>query len=715
MSIDKRKIRTIAANGKSKRGLFSLFRTRERDMEIAIWRYFASKIFVHSDSGTGYKDIFSFLKSTIETPCVYLYLCDGESKKLVLATADFADLKEWSEANKLDDRTEAELREPEIMLQNRELFQKIAGIEMLGANLLNIPLRLKGDKFIGTILTGPIKDGGKIEQFRHFFNIFSVAAANSVNRFREIERLREEVDRLQSKMKVSKRMLGSALELNRFVDLLLDLAITATRAEAGFVAMVRKEEQKLEISAHKNLPEGFLEKVNLSAEDGLFEWSPDDGDVIILRDYDFVADFEIKSILGVPLVENKNLLGIFALINFTNSEMFSDFSLQILTNFTEQIKLVLNNSRFFEDFTNRYFSTLVAMSDAYDHRSAETTGHSRRVSDIAVKIAHQMNLDKNLVEHIRRAALIHDVGMCGVVDITEGFQADFNHPEIAASMIEVLPIAEELTQAVRTHHEWYDGWGFPNGLKGNQIPIAGRVLALAEYFVEATTNARFKESLTPDELKKELELRRGKQFDPEVVDAFLQIMAVKENQKPGALFQKCWEFKGEPAEVCSQCPAYKSDQFCWLHFEVNCASHGDELCDRCFLFKEWIERVERLVANNKIEVKTMEHDVEKLNNFTLVKLSGEIDVSVAPKLRNLLRELIEGGQENLVIDLTEVPFIDSSGLGIFVVAFKLAKAKNGAIKFVGARPEVLKVIQLTRLDKHFQLFESMEQAEKNFM
>ncbi len=715
MSTETKKITTIPTNGSPKRRLFSLFRTRESDMEIAVWRHFASNVFIHSESGQGYKEIFSFLKKTIKTPCVYLYLCEGESNKLVLATADFADLKEWAEANDLDDRTEAELREPEIVFKNRDEFREIAVIEMLGANLLNIPLRLNEDKYLGAILTGPIMEVGMIEKHSHFLNVFAVAAANGVNRFREIERLREKVDHLQSKMEVSRRMLGSALELNRFVDLLLDLAITATRAEAGFVAMIRKEEQKLEISAHKNLPAGFLEKINLSREDGLFEWPSDDGDVMILRDYDFVAEFQIKSILAVPLVENKNLLGIFALINFTSSEMFSDFSLSILTNFTEQIKLVLNNSRLFEDFTKRYFSTLVAMSDAYDHRSAETTGHSLRVSNVAEEIANQMNLDKNLVKHIQRAALIHDVGMCGVVDIGEDFQADFNHPEIAASMIEVLPIPEELTQAVRTHHEWYDGWGFPNGLKGVQIPISGRILALAEYFVEATTNSRFKESLTPEALKKELDLRRGKQFDPDVVDALLQIMDLKENQEPDVLFQKCWEFKGEPGEVCSQCPAYKSDKFCWLHVEVNCASHGDELCDRCFLFKEWIERVEELIVNNKIEVKTMEHKVEKRENFTLVKLTGEIDVSVAPKLRSLLKELIEGGQENLVIDLTEVPFIDSSGLGILVIAFKLAKAKNGAIKFVGARPEVMKVIRLTRLDRHFQLYESLEQAEKSFI
>ena len=79
-----------------------------------------------------------------------------------------------------------------------------------------------------------------------------------------------------------------------------------------------------------------------------------------------------------------------------------------------------------------------------------------------------------------------------------------------------------------------------------------------------------------------------------------------------------------------------------------------------------------------------------------------------------MRDLLEEANGKLIVDLEQVPFIDSSGLGIFVVAFKIAAAKNGWIKFVGARPEVMKVIKLTGLDRHFQLFDSLKEAEKSF-
>ena len=712
--ITEKKIIDISSNGKTKKRLFSFLKSREVETEIAVWRHFALNVFSQENDQQGYQKIFKFLKGVIETPCAYLYFSNEDSKKLVLATADFSELKEWAEEHQLDDRTEAELREPEIVIINREEFQQSSIVEMLGTNLLTIPLVLKGGKYIGCILTGPIVKPDKVAKFAHFLRVFSVAAANGANRFREIERLKEEMNNLRSKTEVSRRMLGSALELNRFVDLLLDLALTAIGAEAGFVAITQQGKNALEIRAHKNLPEQFLEKINLSAEDGLFEWTPDDSNVMILRDFDFVNEFGVKSILAVPLVEQDKLLGTFALINFSSNEMFSDFSLSILTNFSEQIKLVLNNSRLFDDFTDRYFTTLIAMSEAYDHRSPETTGHSRRVADVAVQIAKKMKVKEEIIAHIEKAGLIHDVGMCGIVDIGEDFQADFNHPEISASMIEVLPISSELTEAVRTHHEWYDGWGFPNGLKSEQIPLSGRILAIAEYFVEATSSTHFSEALPPDKLREELALRKGKQFDPQVVEALLNWLDEKQASDVRKPMMPCWEFKGHPRDVCDQCPAFQTENFCWLTPDVNCANHGDESCDKCFIFKEWINRVEKLISDEKIEVKAMEHKVEKHEKFTLVQLKGEIDVSVAPQLRNLLQELINSGQENIVVDLAEVPFIDSSGLGIFVVAFKMAKAKNGSIRFVGARPEVLKVIKLTRLDKHFQLFESLSDAERSF-
>ena len=110
----------------------------------------------------------------------------------------------------------------------------------------------------------------------------------------------------------------------------------------------------------------------------------------------------------------------------------------------------------------------------------------------------------------------------------------------------------------------------------------------------------------------------------------------------------------------------------------------------------------------------MDYAQQQNNGITLLSLTGEVDVSVAPKLRSVLKGLIDTSTAKIIVDLSSVDFIDSSGLGLFVMAYKSIRAYNGKIKFAKARPEVLKVIRLTRLDKHFELFDSVEQAEKSF-
>ncbi len=110
----------------------------------------------------------------------------------------------------------------------------------------------------------------------------------------------------------------------------------------------------------------------------------------------------------------------------------------------------------------------------------------------------------------------------------------------------------------------------------------------------------------------------------------------------------------------------------------------------------------------------MECKVDRNGNITRVQPVGEIDLAVAPELRLLLQGLLEKGQTRLVMDLRAVTFIDSSGLGILVNAYKLAKQLGGNLKFANASPEVRKLFQITRTDKYLEFYDSAETAEMAF-
>ena len=693
--------------------LSSLFKAYDEGI-VALWQVFAEYPFAHASATEGYEFVLKNLSSVLPLPAQYIYLVDESYKRLVIENIRLAADAEGANGNGHEHHSTENLSHPPLQLKMMDDYLKVTFSVFESGKLLNIPLLIEGKEFIGTILTGPFKenklDAKTLEWLRHF----SRTAAPAVQAISKVKNFENEIRTLQSRSRVSRRMLGSALEVNRFVSLLLDLALSASHSDAGFVAILDRAKTQLTIRAHKNLPDGFLDRVNLTPESGLFEWSPDMSELLIVRDYDFIARFHVKKILAVPLVEKDELLGVFALLDFDDRDVDREFSLTIISTFVEQIKLILKNSLIFENFTRRYLDTLKAMSRAYDMRSPFTVGHSQRVARVAAEIARAMQLSQARIKDVTVAGLVHDVGMCGVTDIGEDYHVDYNHTLIGASMIEMLPISADIVEGVRSHHEWFDGWGYPQGLKGEQIPLSSRILAVAEYYVEKTSNKKIQKSKTWLELHEDLLLRKDKQFDPQAVEAIIRVIEKRRRNAGVERIAKCWEFKGEPANVCNACPAYQQDLPCWSFPDVLCQKHGDEFCDGCFIFKEWLERIEEMRNNGKLKGKKMEYKMKQNNGVLTLTLSGEIDVSVAPDLRDVLNKAIEAGNVRILVDFRDVSFIDSSGLGIFVVYYKKAKARGGTIKFANLSPIVRKVVELTRLDKHFEIYDSVSEAEQSF-
>jgi anti-anti-sigma factor len=277
-------------------------------------------------------------------------------------------------------------------------------------------------------------------------------------------------------------------------------------------------------------------------------------------------------------------------------------------------------------------------------------------------------------------------------------------------MLEILPISPDIIEGVRTHQEWYDGWGFPQGLKGEEIPLFGRILGLCEFFVEMSSNSKLRKALSYSQLEAEIRQRSGSQFDPKIVSAFFSVMNEKRQNAGTNWIEECWKFKGEPKDVCSRCPVYESKlKKCWQSPENMCRFHGDYTCDECFIFLEWIERVK----TKKLESK-MEYNVTEKNNYAIVKLKGELDVGSSIQARELFKSLIEKGKVNIIIDFSEVTFIDSSGLGIIVVAYRNAKEKGGTIKFANVNQRIRKLFEITRTEKHFEFYETLDDAERSF-
>jgi putative two-component system response regulator len=174
---------------------------------------------------------------------------------------------------------------------------------------------------------------------------------------------------------------------------------------------------------------------------------------------------------------------------------------------------------------------LQRLAIAAEYRDDETGQHTRRVGDLSARLAAELGLAAEEVELLRRAAPLHDVGKIGIPDTIllkpgrltpDEFDQVKTHTVIGAKMLAGggFPLLETAECIARSHHERWDGTGYPAGLAGGDIPLAGRIVAIADVFDALTHNRPYKSAWSKEEGLAEIEAQRGRQFDPELVDAF---------------------------------------------------------------------------------------------------------------------------------------------------------------------------------------------------
>ena len=179
-----------------------------------------------------------------------------------------------------------------------------------------------------------------------------------------------------------------------------------------------------------------------------------------------------------------------------------------------------------------FFNAITALAYALEAKDVYTSGHSQRVTEISVAIAEHLGLPKETIEKIRLAGLVHDIGKIGIRESVlnkpgnlteEEYEHIKLHSETGERILKPIVDDEEILKAVRHHHERYDGTGYPDGLKGEQVPRLARIIAVADTFDAMTSERPYRKALTKEAAYAEVERCRGTQFDPQAADAFLEV------------------------------------------------------------------------------------------------------------------------------------------------------------------------------------------------
>lgn len=191
----------------------------------------------------------------------------------------------------------------------------------------------------------------------------------------------------------------------------------------------------------------------------------------------------------------------------------------------------LNES--FMELEDLLLKLIRVMVNALDAKSPWTRGHSERVARYAEKIAREMNLDEDETKEIRLAGLLHDIGKIGTYDYLlekpgpltpEEYEMVKQHPQKGVEILKDIKQLSEILPLIKYHHERIDGKGYPSGLKGDSIPLGARILHVADSFDSMTSDRPYRKAPGREYAISELEKYKGIQFDPHVVDAFLNIL-----------------------------------------------------------------------------------------------------------------------------------------------------------------------------------------------
>lgn len=193
-----------------------------------------------------------------------------------------------------------------------------------------------------------------------------------------------------------------------------------------------------------------------------------------------------------------------------------------------------NLSKLYEDLRTTYMRTIKALAQAIDARDHYTHSHSGNVAKCAVMIAEEMGLSAREIEVIRDAAELHDLGKIGVEDrilikttslTPEEWVEMKRHPLIGAQILEPLTFMTDVVALIRQHHEHYDGTGYPDGLKGEEILLGARIIHLSDAYDSMCSSRSYRKiPFTKDEALFEINKNAGSQFDPKVAAAFLNIV-----------------------------------------------------------------------------------------------------------------------------------------------------------------------------------------------
>jgi len=427
-------------------------------------------------------------------------------------------------------------------IENDPRFKKNSNPKFETKSFICVPVKL-GDKVIGVL---SINDKMNHEVFNeddlHLLTILANQAAISIENSRLYQQAEKKVEELEMLFSASKVM-SSILDVNILLRQVLETCVHIVFSKAGMIMLFNPDSMQFEVkTSHGLIDTRCAYEFRIDSNSELCEAMSKELNAVLIGNIDENIDladlinylkFKVKEIICVPLHTKQKVTGIMLIISDASQNNFISSDLNILSALSTQAAVVIENAKLYESMKDQFLSTIRVATNALEFKDAYTSGHSERVTEYAVLLSKEVNLPSEEIEHIRQAAILHDIGKIGISETIltkkgrltdEEFATIKLHPSIGDSIVEPMALHPGVRAGIRNHHERWDGRGYPDGLGGEKIPLSARIIAIADSYDAMTSNRPYRDAMSMEKVYGEFIRCAGSQFDPELAEVFVKML-----------------------------------------------------------------------------------------------------------------------------------------------------------------------------------------------
>lgn len=337
------------------------------------------------------------------------------------------------------------------------------------------------------------------------------------------------------------RGLTSTLDVDALLKRIGQSAEQMFICEASAIMLLDDDKKHLYFKVATGEKGGVVTRFRVKVGEGLAGWVADKRETVLLNDvtkdprfagqHDQASGFKTRSLLCAPMIAGGELVGVLEVLNKKPAEGFTEADKSLIESLAGLAGLAIANARILGGFRNFYSNTIEILISAIEARDLRMAGHCWRVAQRASSLGRKLGLEGQQLKDLYYSALLHDIGFLKVaggwnmarVLVMESPHNEQTHALIGADMIKGIDILKGAAGLIPFHHEFYDGTGFPRGLKGDDIPLGGHILSVIENCEEMRMNGYALEQILAI-----LEEQSGKRYHPQVAQAYREVLMAEE-------------------------------------------------------------------------------------------------------------------------------------------------------------------------------------------